>query len=67
MRNTTERPEVIETGAAKLVGTTADSIIRETQRLLDDKDENSRMSHFPNPYGDGKAAQMIVRILMEKL
>jgi UDP-N-acetylglucosamine 2-epimerase (non-hydrolysing) len=64
MRNATERPEVIEVGAAKLVGTTCDTIINETQRLLDNMDEYSRMSNGPNPYGDGKAATRIVKILM---
>jgi UDP-N-acetylglucosamine 2-epimerase (non-hydrolysing) len=65
MRNTTERPEVIEAGAAKLVGTDADSIVKETQRLLDDANEYKIMSHSVNPYGDGKAARRIVKALVE--
>jgi UDP-N-acetylglucosamine 2-epimerase (non-hydrolysing) len=65
MRNSTERPEVIEAGAARLVGTTPDSIISETQRLLNDVEEYNKMSHSPNPYGDGKAAQRIVKVLVE--
>jgi UDP-N-acetylglucosamine 2-epimerase (non-hydrolysing) len=64
MRNTTERPEVIETGAARLVGTTSAKIINETQKLLDNPVVYARMSQSINPYGDGHAAQKIVSILM---
>jgi UDP-N-acetylglucosamine 2-epimerase (non-hydrolysing) len=63
MRNTTERPEVIETGAAKLVGTSKNLIVNETQKLLDDAEEYNKMSRSLNPYGDGKAACRIVSIL----
>ncbi len=65
MRNTTERPEVIEAGAAKLVGTDTAKIIKETQKLLDNSKEYNSMCHSTNPYGDGKAAQRIVKILIE--
>ena len=65
MRNATERPEVIEVGAAKLVGTYEDSIVNETMKLLRDNEEYNRMAQAPNPYGDGKAAERIVKILLE--
>lgn len=65
MRNATERPEVIETGAAKLVGTSPSSIVEETTRLLNDEQEYRRMAQAPNPYGDGHAAGRVVKILME--
>jgi UDP-N-acetylglucosamine 2-epimerase (non-hydrolysing) len=63
MRNRTERPEGIEVGTAKLVGTNKDKIVREVQHLLDNKEVYERMSKAINPYGDGKAAERIVRIL----
>jgi UDP-N-acetylglucosamine 2-epimerase (non-hydrolysing) len=65
MRNTTERSEVIQTGAAKLVGTEIGSIVNETQKLLDNAEEYHKMANTINPYGDGKAAQKIIKILME--
>jgi len=65
MRNVTERPEVIEAGAAKLVGTKPESIAGEAQRLLTDKEEYFRMASAPNPYGDGRAAEKIIKILIE--
>lgn len=63
MRKTTERPEGIEVGAAKLVGTEADSIYQATQRLLDDEAEYRRMASAPNPYGDGRAGRRIVEVI----
>lgn len=65
MRNTTERPEVIEVGAAKLVGTTMHSIVEETQKLLTDRKKYAKMIGIPNPYGDGQAAKRIVAIVRE--
>ena len=62
MRGTTERPEVVSAGAAKLVGTDFQRIVTETSRLLTDKHEYARMADVPNPYGDGRAAKRIVRI-----
>src|ERR1700733_1134548 len=55
MREKTERPEAVAAGTVKLVGTDADSIVREAERLLDDKAEYGRMARIHNPYGDGRA------------
>ena len=63
MRNTTERPEALEAGTVKLVGTDHDLIVSEVSRLLDDQAYYDQMSHAVNPYGDGKACDRIVRIL----
>ena len=65
MRDTTERPDGIEAGSAKLVGTDTEKIITETQKLLNDKIEYDRMSKTINPYGDGQASKRIVRIISE--
>lgn len=63
MRDTTERPEAVEAGTVKLVGTNAELITNEVQRLLDDKDIYAQMSHAHNPYGDGQASQRILDFL----
>ena len=63
MRNTTERPEALESGTVRLVGTDNDLIVSEVSRLLDDKTYYDQMSHAVNPYGDGKACSRIVRAL----
>ena len=63
MRDTTERPEAVEAGTAKLVGTNKDTIIREAQKLLDGITEYEKMSKAHNPYGDGKACQRIVKFI----
>ena len=60
MRDTTERPEAIEAGTVKLVGTDAELIVSEVQGLLDDTQIYQRMSAAHNPYGDGKASKRIV-------
>jgi UDP-N-acetylglucosamine 2-epimerase (non-hydrolysing) len=60
MRDTTERPEAIEAGGAKLVGTHDKKIVHETSRLLTDKVAYDSMAHVKNPYGDGHAAGHIV-------
>ncbi|MFV7790537.1 non-hydrolyzing UDP-N-acetylglucosamine 2-epimerase [Aliarcobacter lanthieri] len=60
MRDTTERPEAVEAGTVKLVGTSKEIIIKETQKLLDNKSEYEKMSKAHNPYGDGKACEKIV-------
>ena len=67
LRKTTERPEVNEAGAAKLVGTDPDVIVQETLRLLEAKDAYARMSSASNPFGDGHAAEQIVDVLLEVL
>jgi len=64
LRNKTERPEAVESGTAKLVGTDAKAIVSETERLLYDKDEYERMSQAVSPYGDGHAAEKIVKVLL---
>ena len=67
MRNKTERPEAVEAGMAKLVGTDKDRIVMEIQRILDDRKEDEKMANAPNPYGDGKAAERVVKILEKVL
>ena len=63
MRNTTERPEALDAGTVKLVGTDHDLIVEQVSKLLDDQDYYDQMSHAVNPYGDGKACSRIVRAL----
>jgi len=65
MREVTERPEAVEAGTAKLVGTRRETIVLEAQKLLDDPEKYQRMANIKNPYGDGKAAQRIVDILSQ--
>lgn len=67
LRRTTERPEAIDAGTAKLVGTDKQKIIDETQKLLSDTKEYGAMATKANPYGDGTAARKIVDILSERL
>ena len=66
LRDTTERPEGIEAGTLKLVGTDEETIYRETRRLLTDEAEYRRMSRASNPYGDGHASQRIADAIIEK-
>ena len=61
MRETTERPEGVEAGTAMLVGTDADTIVREATRLLDDEAAYAAMSRAHNPFGDGHSAAQIGR------
>ena len=63
MRDTTERPEALEAGTVKLVGTDTQLIIKETQRLIDDQEVYEKMSKASNPYGNGDACEKIVRFL----
>ena len=63
MRDTTERPEGIEAGTLKLVGTDEDTIYRWFTKLLDDDQEYAKMAHAVNPYGDGHACERIADIL----
>lgn len=63
MRDTTERPEALEAGTVKLVGTDYDKIIGEVSALLEDKGYYETMSHAVNPYGDGKACGRITESL----
>jgi len=64
MRDTTERPEAVAAGTVKLVGTDQETILRETQILLDDPSAYELMSRAHNPYGDGKAADRICKYLI---
>ena len=64
MRNTTERPEALEAGTVKLVGTNYDKIVDELSRLLDDVLYYDTMSKAVNPYGDGKACGRIVEMMI---
>ena len=63
MRNTTERPEALDAGTVKLVGTDHDLIVNEVGRLLEDKVYYDKMSKAVNPYGDGLACSRIVNAL----
>jgi UDP-N-acetylglucosamine 2-epimerase (non-hydrolysing) len=65
MRNTTERPEAVEAGTVKLVGTDQAVIIRETEKLLSDADYYRQMSLAHNPYGDGKACERIIQVISD--
>ena len=66
-RDTTERPEALEAGTVKLVGTNPHKIVEEAQILLDDSLEYKKMSKAHNPYGDGNACNKIVAFLKEQL
>jgi UDP-N-acetylglucosamine 2-epimerase (non-hydrolysing) len=65
LREKTERPEAVEAGTVKLVGTDAGCIIRETTALLDRPEEYQRMSRIHNPYGDGHASERIETALRD--
>ena len=67
MRDTTERPEAIQAGTVKLVGTSPKYICETIQELLDNKELYDEMSFAHNPYGDGKASNRILKILEESL
>jgi UDP-N-acetylglucosamine 2-epimerase (non-hydrolysing) len=67
MRSTTERPEAIEAGTVKLVGTNSELIVKEVSLLLKDQEEYLKMSKAYNPYGDGKASSRIVSFLKKKI
>lgn len=65
MRDTTERPEALESGTVHLVGTNHDLIVKEVSTLLDDRKAYEKMSKAVNPYGDGKACSRIVETLRD--
>ena len=67
LREVTERPEVVEVGAGRIVGTDTGRIVEETARLLDQPAAYAAMSSAVNPFGDGRAAQRIVDILTTAL
>jgi UDP-N-acetylglucosamine 2-epimerase (non-hydrolysing) len=64
LREVTERPEGVEAGVLKLVGADPDRIVSEARRLLDDSAAHAAMAHAVNPFGDGHAAEQIVRALL---
>ena len=66
MRDTTERPEGVEAGTLKLVGTNEETIYKEFTKLLDNKNEFIKMAKAANPYGDGHACERIANILEDK-
>jgi len=66
LRDTTERPEAIEAGTVKLIGTDKDRVYNETRLLLADHSEYDRMANACNPYGDGQAARRIVETILWK-
>lgn len=63
MRDTTERPEAVDAGTVRLVGTNTDRIVAEVTRLLDDPAAYAQMAEAHNPYGDGRACERIVRAI----
>lgn len=67
MRDTTERPEGVEAGTLKLVGTSEENIYKSFKLLLEDRYEYKKMSHASNPYGDGEASKRIADILESAL
>ena len=66
MRDTTERPEGVEAGTLKLVGTQEETIYEWFTKLLDDEAEYEKMAHAANPYGDGHACERIADVLEGK-
>ncbi len=67
LRDTTERPEGIDAGTLKLVGTDTEVIYQEANTLLESKEEYDKMAEAKNPYGDGTSSKQIVDILMKEL
>jgi len=65
LRETTERPEGVDAGTLRLVGTETSHIVQETTRLLDDKSKYAKMAEASNPYGDGHSAERIVEALLK--
>jgi UDP-N-acetylglucosamine 2-epimerase (non-hydrolysing) len=67
MRDTTERPEALDAGTVRLVGTTTGRIVEQAVQLLDDQVAYDRMARAHNPYGDGKAASRIAETLASRI
>lgn len=65
LRDVTERPEAVEAGTVKLVGTDVDIIVNEASKILNDQNEYAKMSRAINPYGDGKASERIVNAILK--
>jgi UDP-N-acetylglucosamine 2-epimerase (non-hydrolysing) len=66
LRDVTERPELLESGWGRLVGTDPERLLAESRRLLDDDEELGSMTSGPNPFGDGRAAERIASALAER-
>jgi UDP-N-acetylglucosamine 2-epimerase (non-hydrolysing) len=66
VRNDTEQPEAVEAGVVKVIGTTCERIVEETERLLYHVDEYRRMARAVSPYGDGHAADRIAAAVLER-
>lgn len=66
LRDTTERPEAVDAGTVKLVGTAYDDVLRETSLLLDDSKHYQSMAEAANPYGDGRACERIIRKILHE-
>ena len=67
MRDTTERPEAVEAGTVMLVGTDQNQIVKNSQKLIDDKTHYQSMSFSHNPYGDGTASEKITNVFQKSL
>ena len=66
LREITERPEAVQAGAAKLVGTNQEAIVEATNRLLNDEKAYQAMAQARNPFGDGHASERIVEALLHR-
>ncbi len=67
MRNVTERPEAVEAGTAKIVGTDSERIVKECEALLRNSKAYNQMACAVSPYGDGKAAERISKVLLNEM
>jgi UDP-N-acetylglucosamine 2-epimerase (non-hydrolysing) len=67
LRDTTERPEAVKAGTVKLIGTNRERVFKEAHELLSNQLEYHKMARAVNPYGDGKAAGRIVKVIIEFL
>lgn len=65
LRTETERPEAVDAGTVKVIGTDRDTVVKEASLLLDDKNEYERMARSVNPYGDGHASERIADAVTE--
>lgn len=66
LRDTTERPEAVEAGTVKLVGTAYEDVLTEANKLLDNKEYYQSMAEAANPYGDGRACERIIKAILQK-
>ncbi len=64
LRDVTERPEAVQSGTVKLVGTDVEKILEEANSLINDEKAYAKMSKAINPYGDGKASERIVKAIL---